>query len=129
MSERGVSSGKSPEDTQDAQDLYEALLPGFTPPVDLRAAQRRASEAIRGVTNETEPEAATAVLPFARPESSEEESPDSPEWNLKAEELTLAGWDMLERAGLRIWCRNELDPNHCWYGEDVAYALIQQERN
>jgi hypothetical protein len=109
-----VSEDGKADGTQDAQELYEALLPGFTPPVDLRAAQA----AIRGATKEPEKKPSQPVVSIVQ-------QIPSPAWNAKAEELALAGWDVLERSGKRIWCRKREDPSSCWFDEEVAHEILE----
>lgn len=79
-------------------------------PLDLRFYQRRASEAV--------------LTPLRSP--GRVEAPEGT-WGVEAKALYRAGWEYVERRGLRIWCQDAADPWQGWKSEDVAYEMLGKE--
>jgi hypothetical protein len=68
-------------------------------------------------------QAATAAKVVSLPTRTKSETrEDALEWGREAKALYRAGWDYKIRCGRRIW-----RPGHqWWFGEEIAYAMIDK---
>lgn len=72
-------------------------------------------------------EAAELRLSLVKPVAELAAEPLEPAWGVEAAALFRAGWDHQVRLGLRIWSEDESDWRCAWFGEEVAYELVNMD--